>query len=172
MRLRPFVPILFFLTISCAPFSQEVMKEVDRDIPFPEVLKNPEAFRGKGVLWGGVIVETVNRQEDSLVVVMQTELDFQKRPKDLDRSPGRFIARRSGFLDPAIFGKGREVTVAGTVAGREERPVGQVLYAYPLVDALDIRLWDKIEPVPYDPWFWGPYPYWGYPYWRRHPYGW
>jgi len=176
MRLQSFIPILLMLIISCAPFSQEVMQEVKKEIEFSEAIKDPEAFKGESVIWGGVIIETITRPDDTLIFIRQTELDFQKQPKELDRSQGRFIVRYRGFLDPAIYSKDREVTVVGTIAGKEERTVGERRYTYPVVDTRNIRLWEKRMEAPYyyDPWYGGPYPYWGpypYPYgWRRHPY--
>ena len=179
MRVKFVIPTLLLVFIlSCAPFSQEVMREVEKDIAFEDVLKDPGLFKGKVVLWGGVIIETVNRPDVTLIIVRQTELDFQKQPKEMDRSQGRFIVRYEGFLDPAIYSKDRELTVSGALAGREERLVGERRYVYPVIDARDIRLWEKRKEGPYyyDPWYGGPYPYWGpypYPYgWRRYPYWW
>ncbi|HPC74660.1 MAG TPA: Slp family lipoprotein [Syntrophales bacterium] len=175
MKAWLFVLVLLLWTVSCAPFSQEVMQEVKKDIEFSDVVRNPEAFRGESVIWGGVIIETIARPSDTLILVRQTELDFQKQPKDPDRSAGRFIVRYSGFLDPAIYGKDREITVVGTVAGKEDRLVGERRYSYPVVDVRDLRLWEKRMDPPYyyDPWYGGPYPYPWRPYpWRPHPYWW
>jgi outer membrane lipoprotein len=151
------------------------MQEVKREIAFSEVLKAPEAFKGESIIWGGVIIETITRSDDTLMIVRQADLDFQKQPKDLDKSAGRFIIRYRGFLDPAIYSKDREVTVVGTIAGKEERPVGEHRYMYPVIDILDLHLWEKrIEaPYYYDPWYGDPflYPWRPYP-WYRHPYWW
>lgn len=177
MRLRLCVAILFILIASCAPFSKEVMQEVKKDLAFSEVVKTPDAFKGESVVWGGVIVETVARAEDTLVIVRQTDLDFQKRPINPDISAGRFIIRYRGFLDPAIYTKDRAVTVVGKIAGKEERPIGDFRYAYPMIDAADLRLWEKRVQYPAyydDPWYWGPYPFhpWYHRPWYRHPYWW
>jgi outer membrane lipoprotein len=171
MRLHLFIAILFLLVASCAPFSQEVMQEVKKDIEFSDAIKDPEAFKGESVIWGGVIIETIARPGDTLILVRQTELDFQKQPKDPDKSAGRFIVRYTGFLDPAIYSKDREITVVGTIAGKEDRPVGERRYSYPVVDVRDLRLWEKRMDAPYyyDPWYWGPYPWRPYP-WRPYPY--
>jgi outer membrane lipoprotein len=176
MRPQLFISLLLFLIVSCAPFPKEVMQEVKKDIEFNEVFKAPDAFKGETVIWGGVIIETITRTDDTLIIVRQAELDFQKQPKELDKSAGRFLVRYRGFLDPAIYSKDREITVAGTIAGKEERPVGEHRYTYPVIDARALRLWEKRKELPpyyYDPWYgdpffypWGPYP--GY----RHPYWW
>jgi Starvation-inducible outer membrane lipoprotein len=106
---------------------------------------------------------------------MQTELDFQKRPRNVDRSSGRFMVRYEGFLDPYIYSKGREITLIGVIIGKEEQEIGEIRYVYPVVDSRDVRLWEKNQEIRYrDPWFWGS-PYgWGYPYpwWPGSPYWW
>lgn len=149
------------------------MQEVKRDIAFTEALKTPDAFKGESVIWGGVIIETIPRPEDTLVIVRQTDLDFQKRPINLDISEGRFIIRSKGFLDPAIYSKEREVTVVGTIAGKEERTIGEHQYPYPVIEARDLRLWEKRVEYPYyyDPWLRGPYPWYPRP-WYHRPYWW
>ena len=59
------------------------------------------------IIWGGVIIDTTNLKESTAIKVMQTALDFQERPTDLDRSEGRFVILVDRFLDPDIFKKGR-----------------------------------------------------------------
>lgn len=147
---------LFVLIVSCAPFSRQVMQEVQKDIALGEVIKAPESFKGETVLWGGLVVETIAQKDDTLMIVRQADLDFQKRPRDPDRSAGRFLIRYQGFLDPAIYSKGREVTVVGTIDGQEKRPVGEYQYTYPLINARALHLWERWEDVPlqYDPWYW------------------
>jgi outer membrane lipoprotein len=170
----------FFLAASllgaCAPFSKDIMRRVDPTLTFAEIQKDPQRYLGKVVLWGGVIVEAENRKDETLLKVMRTELDYEKRPVNRDRSAGRFIVRAAGFLDPAIYGEGREITVAGEVVGKEVFPIGGIMYTYPVILAKEIRLWEKQVGVPYGypPWFWGPYPYgyYRYPYWGYPLYYW
>jgi outer membrane lipoprotein len=165
------VIFLLLLFCACAPFPRQLMKEIDPSIEFRDLLKDPDAYIGKKILLGGLIIDIQNRKEETLLQVLQTDLDFEKRPIHLDQSLGRFCIRVSGFLDPAIYRKGREVTVIGEVVGKEISPIGEVPYTYPVIRAIQIRLWEKRRsaPPPYPEWFWGwgPYPYrwyWGPPY--------
>ncbi len=108
--------IFFFLLAAlaaCAPMSQDIRRQADESAPFSEIQKNPDKFSGTVVIWGGVIIETTNLKESTAIKVMQTALDIQQRPTDLDRSEGRFIIRVDRFLDPDIFKKGRQITVGG-----------------------------------------------------------
>jgi outer membrane lipoprotein len=166
--------IFFFLLAAlaaCAPISQDIRRQADASAPFSEIQKNPDKYRGMIVIWGGVIIETMNLKESTVIKVMQTALDIQERPTDLDRSQGRFIIRVDRFLDPDIFKKGRQVTVGGEIAGSEIQPIGEIQYTYPVVQAKELKLWEQPVPYPayyYDPWYWGPpYPWrpWGRPYW-------
>ncbi len=153
---------------SCAPLSREIMSQVDETLTFQVVQKDPDRFLGKIVLWGGVIADITNKQNETDLKVRQTDLDIEKRPKNLDRSAGRFIVRYAGFLDPAIFQAGREITVAGEVAGKEVLPLEKIQYSYPVILAKEIHLWERLLPVrPYYPYYWDPF--WG-PYW--YPYRW
>ena len=162
--------------MACAPMSQEIRREADASAPFAEIQKDPDRFKGSVVIWGGLIIETTNLKDSTVLKVMQTALDFQKRPSDLDRSEGRFIVVVDRFLDPDIFKKGREVTVGGEVSGKETHPIGEIRYTYPVVRAKEVKLWEKGLPYPpyyYDPWYWGPpyYPWRPWGPWGR-PYGW
>lgn len=156
--------------------------------PFPVPKTNPAlagvrsditAHSGQTVTWGGVILRTEVRQNDSLVMVLAKPLDENGEPVATDKSYGRFLARFHGFRDPAIFAAGRELTVAGIIRGGESRKIGEYEYLYPLVAVSQYRLW----PVPvsyrddrdywwYEPWYpWYPwYPgYYSPPVYRPAP---
>jgi len=160
--------------ISCSPFSREITRQFEENHSLREIQKNPQLHIGKKVLWGGVILETKNKKGETLLEVIQTELDIQKRPVNLDHSSGRFLVLQAGFLDPAIYQKGREITVAGEIVGQEVFPLGETQYTYPILAAQEIHLWDKPEEVMpafpygyrYPPHWWHPYPFgWYGPYW-------
>ncbi len=165
--------LLLATLLACAPISQDIRRQAEESAPFREIQKNPDKFRGTVVIWGGVIIETTNLKESTAIKVMQTALDFQKQPTNLDSSEGRFIILVGRFLDPDIFKKGRQVTVGGEITGKETQPIGEIQYTYPVVQAKELKLWEQPVPYPpyyYDPWYWGPYPGrpwgpWGRPYW-------
>lgn len=164
---------IVFLIAACAPFSKNVMRQVDPSVQFDEIQKSPESYQSKTVMIGGVIIETHNEKDETTIKVMQTNLDIEKRPVNRDLSQGRFLIRYAGFLDPVIYDKGREMTVVGDVVGKETHPLGDVQYVYPVIRAREIHLWKKRKtyedqfrrPYPY-PFWWDRYPYW----WHRHPY--
>mgnify|MGYP000900013871 FL=1 len=169
---RSLILALFSLILAtaCAPFPQNLMRDAQLAVSVSDVQKEPDRYRGEVVIWGGVILETINRKSETVLKVMQTELDFQKRPRNVDKSSGRFMVRYEGFLDPYIYSKGREITIAGVFIGKEEQNIGEILYAYPVLEAQEIRLWEERQ----DPQYWGPPYWWGYPYpwWPGYPYWW
>ncbi len=131
------------LLASCAaaPISPEVLGQVNKEITMAELVANPQAHAGQVVLLGGYIIQTRNLPEASEVEVLEAGLDGDQRPQGEDTSQGRFLARLPGWRDPAIFSPGRQITVAGRVSGSQRRPVGQVQYRYPVLEALDWHLW-------------------------------
>jgi outer membrane lipoprotein len=160
-----------FLAGCAHVISRDVLDQVDRQVTFAELQKDPLRYKGVTVLLGGVIVRTVMEKNGTLLEIYQTALDRSDRPVDLDRSEGRFLAHYKGFLDSEIWRKGRRVTVAGTVEGEKTRKLGNMEYRYPYLNIRQIHLWKKetyiYEPYPSYPW--GPYGPWG-PWWDPFPY--
>ena len=122
---------------------------------------------GQRVRWGGEIIHVEPRAEATCFEVLSRELYADARPSNhRDRSDGRFIACSKGFYDPALYTKGRDLTVTGSLNGTEQHKVGEYNYTFPQVAADQVYLWPERAPIDgyygpnpyYDP-FWGPY--WG-----------
>lgn len=121
--------ILLLFASGCAPIiSKELRKQVVREITFKQIIRDPEAYRGRVVLWGGVIIGARNLKEGTLIEILQKPVDTSGRPKDVDDSDGRFLALYDGYLDVAIYSRGREVTVAGEIKGKRALPLGEIEY--------------------------------------------
>ena len=172
------VYILLFLLLggftACAPaISKKVREEAGEAIPFEALLKHTDDYKGRVIIVGGYILETVNEPDGSQITVLQAPLDSQNRPKSSDLSEGRFMVSSSEFLDPAIYSKERRITVGGKVSGNLERKLGNLTYIYPVIEAMEIHLWSKegeyIGPYYpyYDPWY---HPRYRRPYRYRNPY--
>jgi outer membrane lipoprotein len=140
------------LLAGCAHvISKELLQEVDTSISFAQLSKEPEAYTGKTVLVGGDVIETQTLPDKTLIVVLQRPLDHWGEPASGDVSEGRFIILTRGFLDPAIYSPGRKLTVAGTVAGKEVRPLGEIEYTYPIIEKRELYLWPKEETASTEP---------------------
>jgi outer membrane lipoprotein len=145
------------------------------DVTFPMVLKNPDAYNGYVVLWGGTILHIKNLKDSAHITVLETPLHGSERPRSRSYSQGRFIARSEKLLDPEVYRRGEKITVAGVVSGKEVQPLGETTYTYPVIEVKQIVLWQRHYyryAYPYDWWgpdwdyWWGPY---GGPYWDRDP---
>jgi outer membrane lipoprotein len=154
--------LLLILFSGCTPISKELRAQTDRTVSFRQVFQNPEANKGKIVIWGGEIIETINQKDGTtLIVILQRPLDWMEEPK-FQRSEGRFIVRAEGYVDPYVFKRGRRITVAGEILERKVMRLGELEYPYPLLQSKQLYLWGEYYYSPY------PYPYRyyrGYPYW-------
>ena len=126
--------------------SKEVLKQVNRELSFDQLRKDPASYRGQTVLLGGVVVNATYRQEGTLLEIYQTDMDWTVKPVNLDVSEGRFLALYEGFLDSEIYKKGREVTLAGIVKGVKTMQLGEIHYHYPYLLIKEIYLWKEEKP--------------------------
>jgi len=161
-----FLVCALFSFTGCAPvISKQLREQVAKGLTLSIVLKNPDANKGKIILWSGVIISSVNLKEGTMIKVLQKPADMQGRPKDVDDSGGRFLVLYPGYLDVAIYKQGRKVTVAGEIQGKRIQRLGEIEYTYPLISAKEIHLW----PVEIEDRTYYNYPYFYYP-WRYCPY--
>lgn len=153
--------------------SGAALKGVDRNVTVDLVQARPESFTGRKVVWGGLIIGTENLENKSEVEVMETELAFDDVPEN-ENSRGRFIIESAKFLDSGIYKAGRLITVVGTVKGSTVKKIGKMDYTYPVLDPVEIRIFEPVKKVydpywPHDPLYrpYGPHlpydPYWPYP---------
>jgi len=132
---------VILLLVSCAHVVPEsVRKNVDTHITAEMLFKNPKKYIGKTVMLGGEILQTTNVKNATLVEVLQRPLDSLGRPQYEELSKGRFMVKYNGFLDPAVYKKGRLVTVVGTVEGTVSGKIGQMVYEYPLLTSKHLYL--------------------------------
>ncbi len=117
---------------------------------------------GAMVRWGGRVVDVEPQENRTCFDMISTRLDSYGRPYwATDAVGGRFIACRTGFYDPALFEKNREVTFTGRVGGYESRKIGGYDYRFPRLEADVVYLWPVRERVnvitrP------APWPWWGW----------
>ena len=132
------------LLVACAASGPTFdMTGVDPFLTPQSVTANPPAATGKDVQWGGTIIGVSNLQDRTQLEVLAYPLDRKARPQG-DSSPlGRFFLEQSGFLDPATYKQGRQISAVGTVTGTRTSKVGEASYDHPVVDARQIYLWPE-----------------------------
>ncbi|MCF6158771.1 MAG: hypothetical protein E3K32_09405 [wastewater metagenome] len=157
--------VLFITGIGCAPvISKQTRQQVNPDLTFLEVLKDPERYKGQTIILSGIVLEAKNTDEGTVLEILQTQADYRGEPEDIDRSRGRFLARYDGYLDTSVYERGRGVTIAGTIEGTRIQPLGEVEYIYPFIHVKEIYLWPARRMYPY------PYSYYDRYHWWRSPF--
>lgn len=165
---------------ACSPvLNRELMRDGARNVPLSQIRDNAEANQGKLFIFGGVIVDTKVTEKGSQIEGLYVPVSNLGYLRDREQYGGRFLAlfpRTSGMLDPLIYKKGREVTLAGTFMENRKGKIDEMEYLYPVFEIKQIYLWEEQRdyymmpayypyyysyPYPYgwyDPWWWGPYP--------------
>jgi len=152
------------------------------DLSYNEAIGNIANLKNAQVRWGGVIVDVENERDFSLLQVLSYPLGNNGRPQIDQPHQGRFLVKSVEFLDPAVYVKNTEITVAGTLIGDLERSIGKRIMYLPLLSPTVTYLWPAyVYDQYYDnfgygygpyygvyPYFWGGY-YWGN-YYPRYSY--
>ncbi len=150
---------LILIVISgCAyPISKQWRQQAQTELTFSRVVENPEAYVGKIVIWGGLILEVSNPSDGGEIRILQGPLDADEYPHE-EITYGRFIAKASTFVDPVIYSRGRKITLAGEIIGKEEVTSGVMLLTYPVVSMKGVFLWSRKrvwwQPPSYYGWKW------------------
>ncbi len=163
------IGIVSLLLASCAPvLDRQLMREGQRDVSFDELRSNPDAYKGRLYILGGLIAEARFTEQGSQLEVLAVPVDSYGYLKEHVRSSGRFLAvlpKSKALLDPLVYKKGREVTLAGEFRDIRKGKIDEMAYEYPVFEIIQIHLFE--EPQYYNMY---PYPYYYYPYYP-YPYG-
>ena len=135
--------IVLFLLGACASGPGYDERQVNMAATPRSAVAELDMIRGQTVLWGGVILNTINMESMTRLEVLAYPLNSSQMPQR-DRDPlGRFILDKQGFLDPATYAEGRLLTTTASVVGTDRGQVGDVEYVYPVIEAGDIYLWPR-----------------------------
>ncbi|HZH44927.1 MAG TPA: Slp family lipoprotein [Lysobacter sp.] len=147
------------LLAACSTLPSPLQGEYAAITPHEAVARDAS---GTTVRWGGRIVAVEPQPNSTCFEMLSMPLDSYGRPRHAnDDIGGRFIACRTGFYDPAVFEKNREVTFTGRIGGYETRKIGGYDYRFPRVDAEVVYLWpvrERVNVVHYP----APWPWWGW----------
>lgn len=107
----------------------------------PEQVKaSPDKAKGS-VIWGGVIVSSVNLVDRTQFEILAYPLDRHQRPATSKKSLGRFLLQSPDYIETQNYAPGRELTTIGTLQGITKGEVGDASYDYPTVTISDVHLW-------------------------------
>jgi outer membrane lipoprotein len=128
--------------------SNQILREADDRITFPDLQRQPERYRGTLVILGGQIVETVVKEGETWVQILQLPLGAEQRPDNTASSQGRFIVIYKKFADPLVYEKGRKITVAGVVEGGQVIMVNDSPHNAPVLLERETHFWKTEEYYP------------------------
>jgi outer membrane lipoprotein len=151
------------LLASCAhALSEEFRKLSEDEITFLKVQRAPEGHIGQQFIWGGFIANGKIEDRGTFFEIVQTPVDGYGKILDTDKSEGRFIAFfPDEFHDPAIYERGRLMTLGGTLTGTIEGKLAGKEYTYPLLEVAESRLWKKelLYETEHRYWYSSPFPW-------------
>ena len=116
------------------------------------LVETPEVFKDHLFILGGVIVETKLTEKGSQIEALFIPVNASGYLRDSSRHQGRFLAfysRSKGMLDPLIYKKGREITLAGDFVEVRKGKIDEMEYAYPVFEIRQIYLWEEYQDYPY-----------------------
>ena len=144
-KIRRFLPSLYLLLSACATTPPIDMAGTDGTLTPSQAAANIDAARGRRVAWGGVIINTTNRQNITEIEVLGYPLDASARPDDTAAAQQRFLIERPGYLESADYRAGRLVSAVGEVTGTRAGKVGEAPYTYSVLKADQLYLWPSEE---------------------------
>ncbi|MCL5022249.1 MAG: Slp family lipoprotein [Nitrospirae bacterium] len=160
---------------SCAPvIKKEYMDVGIRNLPLSELRQNPDQYRGKLFILGGIIANAHVTPAGSLIEAIYVPVDSRGYLEG--STDGRYLAlfpKEGGMLDPAIYHKGRRITVAAAFVELREGKIDETKYLYPFFEIREIHLWQQrvyVYPPPYYYYPYYPYSWWDYPYGMYRPF--
>src|SRR3989344_9432122 len=164
MGLRLFIILLLIFTAGCSGITKDIRRQADRSITIPMVHTPPDAFKGSKVIWGGIILSSKILADKTVIEALQTPLDRTDRVINEEQSKGRFLIESKTYLDTYLYKPGKEITAAGIIRGITVQKIGEMDYAYPVLEPLHIRVFEPQREPEYEP----PPPMW--PYYPYYPY--
>ena len=152
------LPFFIFVSGYAHVISKDLRANVDPSLSFGEVLQNPEAYKGKIILWGGEIIQALPQKDGAtLIEVLDWPLDWKGKPKKTVTFQRNILVLVNDYLDINLYQRGKRITVAGeiqgVVQGEKASSLTDGAYRYPLFLSKEIRRWkDYFQySTPYDP---------------------
>lgn len=132
--------------LACSTPAKFASNNIDLRITPQQAVAESAILQNAQVLWGGVIISTVNLKDVTQFEILAYPLTSEQRP-DINQSPtGRFLALQEGYLEITDYAPGRLMTVSGTLQGQRSGHIGESEYIYPVLNINQLYLWGKRVP--------------------------
>ncbi|ASF45308.1 Slp family lipoprotein [Methylovulum psychrotolerans] len=163
--MKAYLLLCCVLLTACSSLPPAISDPPHYDLSYSEASQNLTKYKNAPVRWGGVIVDVANEENRSLIQILSYPLSSQGRPLTDQPHQGRFVISSPEFLDPAVYEKDTQITVAGMLAGEIDRTVDKKVLHLPLLSLTALHLWPDYTNNP----MYGSYgtynAYYGYPGW-------
>lgn len=171
-RLVLFCTLMLLQSCATPVIKSDLMQKAAILVPWSDMGNNPDAYRAKLYVLGGIIVSSRLTETGSLVEAAYVPVDANGYLLDINNPGGRFMAfypKAKGILDPLVYRKGRMMTLVAEFVELRQGKIDEMSYTFPFFEIVDLYLWQEarvvpVVPYPY-PWYpypWHPYPYWPY----------
>ena len=161
------ITVACMVLASCSPvLNRELMNQGMREVPFSRLREAPDAYKGKLFILGGLIVNTRLLENGSQIEALYVPVDAYGYLTEGETAHARYLAvlpRAKGLLDPMVYKKGRQMTLAGEFIEIRKGKIDEMEYPYPVFEIKQVYLFDedRYYPYPYYPYY---YPYYSTPF--------
>lgn len=183
--MKAFILLLYLFLVACSSLPVNIENPPVSDISYNHAVQSNERYQKMPVRWGGVIAAVENEQNASYLQILSYPLNSYGRPILSETAQGRFVVKSNQFLDPMLYEKNAEITVAGILLGKIDRTIDKKVMSLPLIQSTTLYQWPQYNNYYPYPYYYGDYGYgfggWGgmgyyspygfggfggYPYWR------
>jgi len=126
------------------------MTGVNKTLTPINVLADYPTHQSNRVIWGGIIVNIQNLEQNTLLEILAYPLGFDNEP-DTEKTPiGRFVVEFPDYLGTMKYVNGQLITIAGPLLEIRKGTIGKARFNYPVITAEQLHLWPKpdYEPDP------------------------
>jgi outer membrane lipoprotein len=132
-----------FLAGCVARIPPQLAAQVSWNVDFPEIRRQPEAYRGRVVALGGIVTQIEAADEGYRVIVSELPLDGSSRHRPaVDQLPrGRFMVLIPWHAFPRDLRPSAEITMVGEVLAKGTLSGAGVSEEVPLLNERYIKVW-------------------------------
>jgi len=128
---------------ACATAPKFDTSGIDLSIAPQQAVAESETLQDVQMLWGGVIISSVNFKDATQFEILAYPLASDQRP-DTDKSPlGRFLAFQEGYLETSDYAQGCLISITGRLQNKRSGRIGESEYTYPVLKIDQLHLWRK-----------------------------
>lgn len=158
--MKPLLILICLLSAACSNLPPAIEDAPAFDLSYHQAIQGLSHYKNAPVRWGGTVIDVQNEQSYSLMQVLYYPVNSYGRPLLNEPSEGRFFVQTPEFLDPEVYSKDTEVTIAGSLTSGIDRTIGKKSIQLPLISASIVYQWPNYQPSNY----YGGYGYGGYGY--------